>query len=280
MGLFAGSGVGKSTLLGQIARQTEADVNVIALVGERGREVASSSRTRWARPDARARSSCARPATPPPRAPEGGLRGDRHRRVVPRARPARAVHAGLGDARRARAARGRPGRRRAAGAPGLSAQRVRAAAAAARAHRQRAARARSPRSTPCWSPAATWTSRSPTRCAASSTATSCCRATLAARNHWPAIDVLPSLSRLMTPVADAGHRAAAARVRELLAAYERHRDLIALGAYQRGSDPRPPTGDRHDGRHQGLPAPAHRRDRVIRRYEDTPAGSRRRSSMR
>ena len=39
VGLFAGSGVGKSTLLGQIARQTEAEVNVIALVGERGREV-------------------------------------------------------------------------------------------------------------------------------------------------------------------------------------------------------------------------------------------------
>src|SRR5437764_201976 len=39
VGLFAGSGVGKSTLMGQIARQTEADVNVIALCGERGREV-------------------------------------------------------------------------------------------------------------------------------------------------------------------------------------------------------------------------------------------------
>jgi flagellum-specific ATP synthase len=39
LGIFAGSGVGKSTLLGQIARGTEADVNVIALVGERGREV-------------------------------------------------------------------------------------------------------------------------------------------------------------------------------------------------------------------------------------------------
>ncbi len=39
LGIFAGPGVGKSTLLGQIARGTDADINVIALIGERGREV-------------------------------------------------------------------------------------------------------------------------------------------------------------------------------------------------------------------------------------------------
>jgi len=60
---------------------------------------------------------------------------------------------------------------------------------------------------------------------------------IAARNQWPAVDVLPSLSRLMNAVAAPAHRAAAQRLRELMAAYERQRDLILLGAYQRGADP-------------------------------------------
>jgi ATP synthase in type III secretion protein N len=60
---------------------------------------------------------------------------------------------------------------------------------------------------------------------------------LGARNHWPAIDVLPSLSRVMNGIADDAHKAAAAKMRQVMAAYEKNRDLILLGAYQYGTDP-------------------------------------------
>ena len=59
---------------------------------------------------------------------------------------------------------------------------------------------------------------------------------MAARNHYPAIDVLKSASRVMTAIADDGHLKAARRLRELIAAYEKNRDLILIGAYQEGSD--------------------------------------------
>jgi type III secretion protein N (ATPase) len=60
---------------------------------------------------------------------------------------------------------------------------------------------------------------------------------VAAGGRYPAVDVLASLSRVMPQVTSPEHRAAAERLRALLAAYERHRDLIALGAYARGADP-------------------------------------------
>ncbi|MCA9553274.1 MAG: type III secretion system ATPase SctN [Myxococcales bacterium] len=60
---------------------------------------------------------------------------------------------------------------------------------------------------------------------------------LGARNHWPAIDVLPSLSRVMSGIASEEHKEAAGRLRQVLATYEKQRDLILLGAYQYGTDP-------------------------------------------
>ncbi len=60
---------------------------------------------------------------------------------------------------------------------------------------------------------------------------------LAHRNHYPAIDVLESISRCMKDVIDDEHKGAAERFRELLAAYRDKEDLILLNAYPRGSDP-------------------------------------------
>ena len=61
---------------------------------------------------------------------------------------------------------------------------------------------------------------------------------LATQNHFPPIDVLQSTSRVMPSIVGEDHLAAAGRVRELLARYERSRDLVTIGAYERGTDPR------------------------------------------
>jgi flagellum-specific ATP synthase len=59
---------------------------------------------------------------------------------------------------------------------------------------------------------------------------------LANRNHYPAVDVLDSVSRVMPEVISNEHRIAAGRVRELLAAYRESEDLITIGAYVKGAD--------------------------------------------
>lgn len=61
---------------------------------------------------------------------------------------------------------------------------------------------------------------------------------LGERNQWPAMDVLASLSRVMSGIVTKEHKKAAGKLRETLATYEKQRDLILLGAYQYGTDPR------------------------------------------
>ena len=60
---------------------------------------------------------------------------------------------------------------------------------------------------------------------------------LAARNHYPPIAILDSISRLMPMVVAPGHLAKAQALRRLLAAYQASEDLVRIGAYQKGSDP-------------------------------------------
>jgi len=238
VGLFAGSGVGKSTLLGQIARQTEADVNVIALCGERGREVVDFLDEALG-PAGRARSvvvcatsdapslirlKCAFVAT----AIAEWFR-DRGRRVLfmldSLTRVARAQ-------REVGLAAGEP--------PARQGYPPSVFALLPRLLERTGSAARGSITALYTVLVAGGDMEEPIADEVRGILDGHIVLTrdLAARGHFPAIDVLPSLSRLMDRVVDGPHRAAAARVRALLAAYERQRDLIALGAYQRGSDAR------------------------------------------
>jgi type III secretion protein N (ATPase) len=236
VGLFAGSGVGKSTLMGQIARQTEADVNVIALVGERGREVVDFLE-------------------------ESLGEAGRKRSVVV---CATSDSPSLVRLKSAFVATAIAEYFRAEGRRVLfmldSVTRV------ARAQREVGLAAGEPPARQGYPPSVfallpRLLERTGNDARGSITALYTVLVSggdmeepiadevrgildghvilsreISARNQWPAVDVLPSLSRLMSAVADPQHRAAAARLRELLAAYERQRDLILLGAYQRGAD--------------------------------------------
>lgn len=61
---------------------------------------------------------------------------------------------------------------------------------------------------------------------------------LASRNQFPAIDILESLSRVMSKVASKEHRIVASHLRDLLASYKANEDLINVGAYAKGSNPK------------------------------------------
>jgi type III secretion protein N (ATPase) len=59
---------------------------------------------------------------------------------------------------------------------------------------------------------------------------------LASANHYPAIDVLASVSRVMDAIVDKEHRAAAGKLRELYAKYNEVELLVQLGEYKKGTD--------------------------------------------
>jgi flagellum-specific ATP synthase len=59
---------------------------------------------------------------------------------------------------------------------------------------------------------------------------------LANQNHFPAIDVLGSISRLMSALATPEHKRAASELRDVMATYQASEDLISIGAYQPGAN--------------------------------------------
>lgn len=59
---------------------------------------------------------------------------------------------------------------------------------------------------------------------------------LAHKNHYPAIDVLQSISRVMSSIAGSEHKATAGKLKNVLATYQEAEDLINIGAYKKGSN--------------------------------------------
>ena len=237
VGIFAGSGVGKSTLLGMIARHMKADVNVIALIGERGREVMEFI-DKDLGPEGMARSVVVAATSEQPALVR--MRGayvgtaiaeyfrDQGKNVILMmdsatryAFAAREVGLSIGE----------PATTRGytpsvfAQLPGLL---------------ERAGR------WPHGSITGLYTvlvdgddMNEPVADSMRSILDGhiVLRRELAARNHYPAIDVLSSISRLMTDLADKPQREAAGRFKDALAVYQKNEDMINLGAYQRGANP-------------------------------------------
>jgi type III secretion protein N (ATPase) len=238
IGLFAGSGVGKSTLLGAIARGTSAEVVVVALVGERGREVGEFLQHSL------------------------GEQGRRRAVVVVSTSDAPALE----RLRAAQVATAVSECFRDAGASVLLL--VDSVTRVARAQREVGLAAGEPPARRGYPPSVfallpRLLERSGQGERGSITAIYTVLVEggdmdepiadevrgildghivldrrIAARGHYPAIDVTASLSRVMDRVVSSEHGQAARQVRSLVAAYEEKRDLILLGAYARGSDAR------------------------------------------
>ncbi|MHB1125893.1 MAG: FliI/YscN family ATPase, partial [Bacillota bacterium] len=75
---------------------------------------------------------------------------------------------------------------------------------------------------------------------------------LANKNHFPAIDILQSISRLMPEIISGPHWELAGRLRDLLTAYNEVEDLVNIGAYQPGTNPRVDTAIKHYDRIQSF----------------------------
>lgn len=238
VGLFSGSGVGKSTLLGQIARDADADVVVVGLIGERGREVREFIE------DQLGERGLARSVVVVATSDEPALLRVRSAWVATaiaeyfRDEGARVLLLMDSVTRFARAAR----------EVGLAAG-------------EPPARRGFPPSVFATLPRLLERSGRSSRGTISAVYTVLVEGgdldepiadeargildghvvldrELAARGRWPAIDPLRSLSRVMDQVTDDEHRAAAAALRAHLAIYEAKRDLVLLGAYTKGEDAR------------------------------------------
>ena len=237
LGIFAGSGVGKSTLLGQIARCTEADVNVVVLIGERGREVREFIE-RDLGPSGLAKSVVIvatgdDPAVLRIRAAYLGTAIAEYFRDT-----GRNVLLVMDSVTRFALAQREIGL--AAGEPPATRGYPPSVFSLLPRLLERSGRTNSGSITGFYTVLVEGDDLN-------EPISDAVRGILdghivlsrkfAQQGHFPAIDILASISRLMTDITPCEHRQAALGIRKLLATYQQAEDLIAIGAYQSGTNP-------------------------------------------
>lgn len=238
MGIFAGSGVGKSTLMGMIARNVKADVNVIALVGERGREVVEfidrdlgpegMARTvlvvATSDQPAMMRSKCALTATAiaeyfRDQGMDVLLMMDSLTRF---AMAQREIGLAVGEPPVARGY-----------TPSIYAELPKLL--------ERSGNFQKGSITGVYT---VLVEGDDTNEPIADTVRGIVDGhivlsrRLANSNHFPAIDIGASISRLMTDIVSPEHRALASRIRDVMGTYEKNADLVSIGAYQAGTNPK------------------------------------------
>ncbi len=241
MGIFAGSGVGKSTLLGSIARNSESDISVIALIGERGREVREFLE-RDLGPEGLARSvivvsTSDQPALVRLKAALVAMTIAEYFRdcgmdvmfmmdsVTRYAMAQREIGLSIGE-------------------PPASKGYTPSVFAILPRLLERAGRGERGSITGFFTVLVEGDDFNEPICDAVRGILDghvILSRALAARNHYPAIDVLNSVSRVMPAITTREHLQAAAFARKNLAVYEKVRDLVNIGAYVKGSDPEADT---------------------------------------
>ncbi len=239
MGLFAGSGVGKSVLLGMMAKHTQADVIVVGLIGERGREVNEFVREILG-PRGLARSVVVvSPADAPPLM---RLQGGMAATAVAEYFRDQGKHVLLLMDSLTRFAQAQREIGLAIGEPPVTRGYTPSVFAKLPQLLERAGNADKGRG----SITGIYTvltegddSQDPVADSARAVLDGhiVLSRRIAERGRYPAVDIEASISRVMNPMVSAEHRQLAQQFREIYAHYEQHRDLINVGAYKRGSDP-------------------------------------------